>query len=136
MVPSDPPHILNSHSTKQGISIWTGEQVTHSPNIGCPLRNPVRNLGASLRLCDANRDGKARPLLHRAADLSPGLSEIPLCKSPQTQKGFVNRIDFEIGTDLFQGLHDPLGHIAVERVVAGKYLDVVSTEQGTNLKLW
>ena len=44
----------------------------------------------------------------QVADQPPVLGEITPLKTHQTQEGFVNRIDFEVGAELLKRLHHAL----------------------------
>ena len=49
-------------------------------------------------------------------------------ETAEAEKGFVDRIDFEIGREGAQHLHHPAAHIAVERVIARPHDDAGGLE--------
>ena len=53
----------------------------------------------------------------------------------QIQERLVDRVDFDLGGELLQRLHDAAAHVAVERVIAGKDGDAVPLDQVADLEI-
>ncbi|MNJ63658.1 hypothetical protein D3C77_595740 [compost metagenome] len=83
----------------------------------------VRQLGQGLGACNADTDRYARAAQHLATNPTPQL--IQAGDAGQIREGLVDAVDLD-GRD--QGLdqaHDPLAHVAIQRVVRGERDDAM-----------
>ena len=67
--------------------------------------------------------------LHGAADVVGQVGELSVGEAGEIQERLVDRVDFDLGGELLQRLHDAAAHVAVERVIAGKDGDAVPLDQ-------
>ncbi len=86
------------------------------------LRHVIGDFGERLGRRDADRHRNPGPLKHGGAQ-RPGMAFEARAEAAEAEKGFVDRIDFEIGRETAQHAPHARAHIAVERVIARPHDD-------------
>ena len=111
------PQIGQLHRGQLGIDRRFVHQQKHAAGRRVLLGAAVRDLGERLGRRDADRDRNPGPLQHGPAQLA-GMAFQPALETAETEKGLIDRVDFEIGREAGDGAHHARAHIAVERVIA------------------
>ncbi len=129
----DPPDAVNRNAVQQPVPVRLGREVEDAVVGVTLLGQMVGEFGQRFRFGDADGDGQAGPAHDRGADLAPVGGEAAPFKSCEVEEGFVDRIDFQVRGELCQGIHDALGHIAIERKIGGEDAHAAGADEVTDL---
>jgi len=127
-LPPDAPNITDIDAGQSIINVVCIDEIPDAAGLRRLLRQPVGDLGKGFRDTNADRDRDAGLLFYRAADCARVVGQAPALEAGEVQERLVDRINLKLRREFRQGVHDPAGHVAVERIIRAEHGDAMRKE--------
>ena len=133
---TDAPHVPHLDLLEKPFNIAVRQDGRHPTIFRILFCHAVGDLGQCLGRAKADADWDAGLLSDGVPDVLTGNAQSFLAGQRQPDKGLVDGINLNLGLQMAQYLHDPLGHVAIQSIIGGKDSDSVPLDQGLALEIW